>query len=228
MLHFSPKYLGAVLRTGSSKSLKWLLCDGFALQFVISLKNTRTGKDCTSNALENTSIKNWLIQWNRAKPGETGRQTVSHRRTLTCCLQGERWGSEKKGFLIQLVSKTPECFNLLKDGFSEQMIRTAQYDLELPNLFLACFHPLSVENNDTAWISIFINGFLFKIDILLEVFPLHFRQTSNFLNPSGMCKPGCKALLKCMLITYSFILFLRQHRKRHPLSHFPIGFNFFK
>lgn len=50
-------HLGEVLRTGSSKYSRWLLCDGFALQFVISQKNTRTGKDCTSNALENTSIK---------------------------------------------------------------------------------------------------------------------------------------------------------------------------
>lgn len=33
---------------------RWLLCDGF----VISPKNTRTGKDCLSNALENTPIKN--------------------------------------------------------------------------------------------------------------------------------------------------------------------------
>lgn len=66
IIYFLPKYLGAAPRTGSTKCLKWLLCDGFALQFVISLKSTRTGKDCMSNALENTSIKNWLIRWNRA------------------------------------------------------------------------------------------------------------------------------------------------------------------
>ena len=98
---FCTKYLGAVLRTGSCKCLKWRLCDGFALQFVISLKSTRTGKDCTSNALENTSIKNWLIQWNRAKPGETGRQTVweTHRGTLSHAVLGEKtrsWGEKKK------------------------------------------------------------------------------------------------------------------------------------
>lgn len=95
-----------------------------------------------------------------------------------------------------------------------KMIKTAPYDLELQILFLACFHPLSVENNDTAWISIFIKGFLFKVNILLEVFPLHFRRTDNFLSPSGMCKPGCKALLKCMRTTifiYTIFMATQKH-----------------
>ncbi len=57
---------------------------------------------------------------------------------------------KKKSVVIQLLSKTRDCLTLLKDGFSEQMIKTAPYDLELQILFLACFHPLSMENNDTA------------------------------------------------------------------------------
>lgn len=226
MLYFSPTYLGAVLRTGSTKCLKYLLCDGFALQFVISLKSTRTGKDCTSNALENTSIKNWVIQWNRAEPGETSRQTVSdsHTRTLTCCLlrkdevlRLEKWVRYPVTFIDSRLSHTP--------GFSKQMLKTAPYDLELQILFLACFHPLSVENNDTAWISIFINGFLLKTNILLEVFPLHFWQTNNFLNPNGMCKPGCKALLKMHANNNIYFYYFYGTKTQ---SHYLTGLIFFK
>lgn len=128
-----PSTLEMFWGTGSSKCLKqatalrWI----FAPQFVISLKNTRTGKDCTSNALENTSIKNWLIQWNRAEPGETGRRD-SHRRTLaTLCAERRRRGLEKKGFLIPITFKdsatpSPSC----RMGLASKTIRSAPYDLE--------------------------------------------------------------------------------------------------
>lgn len=125
---------------------------------------------------------------------------------------GEKMRFWEKRFRYPITFK--DGLTLLKAGFSEQMIKTAPYDLELQILFLACFHPISMENNDTAWISIFINGFLFKINTLLEVFPLHFRQTDNFLNPSGMCKPGCKALLKCMRKTI-FIYTIFMATKKH-------------
>lgn len=151
---FCPKYLGAVLRTGSSKCLEWLLCDGFALQFVISLKSTRTGKDCMSNALENTSIKNWLIHWNRAEPSGVSSLRVSRKKPSTCRVKRSNQVLREKKiifFLIQLLSKTQDCLTILKDWFSKQTIKTAPYDLEVHILLLACFLPLSMENNGTAW-----------------------------------------------------------------------------
>lgn len=131
---FRPKYLGAVLRTDFSKCLKWLLYDGFALQFVISLKSTRTGKDCMSNALENTSIKNWLIQWNRAEPGKKGRQTVweSHRGALMCCLQRREEGlRRKKGSLSNYFQRLKTVSPSWRMYSVKKMIETAPYDLEL-------------------------------------------------------------------------------------------------
>lgn len=69
-------------------------------------------------------------------------------------------------------------------------------------------------------------GFLFEINILLEVFPLHLRQTDNFLNPSGMCKPGCKALLKLHASNNIYLYYFYGNTK--TLSHFQTGFDFFK
>lgn len=62
----------------------------------------------------------------------------------------EEGGGKKDSFVNQLLSKTQDCLILLEDGFSEKMIKTAPYDLELQILSLACFHSLSMENNGSA------------------------------------------------------------------------------
>lgn len=141
----SPKYLGDVLEDGVLPSV-WSSEMDFALQFVISLKNTRTGKDCTSNALENTSIKNWLIQWNRAEAGR-GRQTAcqSSRRNPGRPRAERLESGEESLTLSQLLSKTRRRPHPAA-GRIERTRRRRTW-----NLFLACFAPLSAENKDTAW-----------------------------------------------------------------------------
>lgn len=86
----TPQYLCSLLEyCMCSKSL---FCDGFALQFVISPKSTRTGKDCTSNALENTVIK-------------TNSLELSEREKEKCweCFCWTVLRFDKNGFLIQIL-----------------------------------------------------------------------------------------------------------------------------
>lgn len=156
-----PSTLEMFWGTGSSKCLKqatalrWI----FAPQFVISLKNTRTGKDCTSNALENTSIKNWLIQWNRAEPGETGKRDGAR---ISQKNPGDAVRREEETRSGEESSPYPNYFQRLRNAFA--LLQNGTVWSGTQNLFPACFHPLSAENNDTAWISIFffffINGIL--------------------------------------------------------------------
>lgn len=156
-----PSTLEMFWGTGSSKCLKqatalrWI----FAPQFVISQKNTRTGKDCTSNALENTSIKNWLIQWNRAEPGETGKRDsarISQKNPGDAARRETRSGEERFPY-PNYFQRLRNAFALLQNGFSEQNDKERTVRSGTQNLFPACFHPLSAENNDTAWISIFFS-----------------------------------------------------------------------
>lgn len=166
---------------------------------MISLKNTRTGKDCTSNALENTSIKNWLIQWNRAEAAGA-RQTAcqsSRRKPWQAALQRD-WSLEKEAslhpsYFQRLCDPPPHpSRHPAGDGFS-QTRRRRTWNLS-PGLF--CL-PFSGEQRYCMSISILPP--FFKKSTLVQKFSLctwDRRLSSSTL--SGMCKPGCKALLKCM------------------------------
>lgn len=233
-----PSTLEMFWGTGSSKGLKqatalrWI----FAPQFVISQKNTRTGRDCTSNALENTSIKNWLIQWNRAEPGETGKRDsvrISQKNPgdAACRKEETRSGEERLPY-PNYFQRLRNAFTLLQNGFSEQndMERTVRSGTQ--NLFPACFHPLSVENNDTAWISIF---FLFhKRDCCWKLtnfqkFSLctwdkQITSSAQVECASQVVKPYSNACGKKQNI-FIYTIFMATHTKRHTKP-FLTGFCF--
>lgn len=172
----------------------WWTCA--AVQIAISLKSTRTSTDCRSNASENTSIKNWLIQWNRAEPGEADRQAI-YCATHSAKPSHTVWimGSERKWGLITRIFRSRLSDH--PEGRSQQTLKI----LELQILFLTCCDLLQ-----RRIMELFTKGF-WQIELYLGL---------SLLDLNGMCKPGCKALRKCMwIIIFTYTIYMAAQKSHY-------------
>lgn len=89
-----------------------------------------------SNALEDTSIKNWLIQWNRAETGARASfKTPIEEASLTVCKKKEViWEGGGEELLTQDFF---DFFSNKQTIFSEQILKAVSHGLNLYIPFLA-------------------------------------------------------------------------------------------
>lgn len=181
-----------------------------------------------SNALENTSIKNWLIHWNRAEPSGVSSLRVSRKKPSTCRVKrsNQVLREKKNNFLSDSItfkdSRLPHHpQGLIQQANDKDCTVWPRSPHSAPGLFSSSF------NGEQRYCmnSVFINGFSCKINFLfLEVFPLPFRQMTSPIQvecASQVVKPYSNAC------EYLFIYcFYGSRRKK--ISHFETSLNFFK
>lgn len=195
----------------------------------------RTGKDCTSNALENTSIKNWLIQWNRAEPGETGKRDsarISQKNPGDAAHREEETRSGEERFPYpNYFQRLRNTFALLQNGFSEQT-HTIWNPKSVPGLFSPsfsgeqwyCMNKLFFflfHKRDCRWKLTNFQKFS------LCTWDKQITSSAQVECASQVVKPYSNACEK-KPPTYLFILFLWQHTQKKHTKPFLTGFAFFE